>query len=202
MTEPRTLPEAEVGARSTSWWGLIMGLAVIGTAVATLISSYLYLLVESDFWPPEGVGRPALGFPLLATAALALSMLPLRRAWPGTERDRLGAVSAPVAIIVGLGLAFLVLALVDLFRVDFEPSDHAYGSAYFVLVLVAWVLGAAGVLFGALVLARVGSSDDSAHLPLLGVRSFVLYWGFVGLVWLGVFGTVYVIPYLGGGTAS
>jgi heme/copper-type cytochrome/quinol oxidase subunit 3 len=201
VTEPRTLPEAEVGARSHSWWGLVMGLVVIGVAVATLISSYLYLLVESDFWPPEGVGRPSLGFPLLATVALVLSLVPLRRAWPGTDPDRLRGSAGPIAIMVGLGLAFLALSPVDLFRVGFGPSDHAYGSVYFVLVGLAWVLAAAGVLFGALVLARVATSEQ-AYLPLLGVRSMVLYWGFVGLVWLGVFGTVYVVPYLGGGVGS
>lgn len=201
MTEPRTLPEGEVGARSHSWWGLIMGLVVIGTAVATLISSYLYLLVESELWPPEGVDHPALGYPVIATVVLALSMLPMRRAWPGTDRDRLRGAAAPIAVIVALGLGFLVLSLVDLFRVDFGPGDHAYGSVYFILVLLAWVLAAAGVLFGFLVLARVATSDE-AYLPLLGVRSFVLYWGFVGLVWLGAFGTVYVVPYLGEGMAT
>lgn len=198
MREPRSLPEAEVGARSTSWWGLIVGLVVLGAAVATMISSYLYLLVEADVWPPEGVGRPALGLPLLATAVLALSVVPLPRVWPGARPDRLRAVPVPLAISVGLGLAFLVLSAVDLARVDFRPSDHAYGSAYFVLVGLVWVLAAAGVVLGGVALARVGSAGDPGPLPLLGVRSFVLYWAFVGIAWLGAFTTVYLVPHLGG----
>jgi heme/copper-type cytochrome/quinol oxidase subunit 3 len=197
MAEPRSLPEAEVGVRSAAWWGLVVGLAVLGSFLATLISSYLYLLVEADAWPPRGVPRPSLPMPLLATAALAASAILLRWAWPGARLDRLGTATRPLGAILILALAFMVVAGVDLIGTEFRPWDHAYGSAYFVLVGFAWILVASAVPLGGIVLVRLATARGDGRMALLGLRSFILYWGFTVVSWLLVFFTVYVVPHLG-----
>lgn len=198
MSGPRTLPVAEVGARSPAWWGLLVGLAVLGTFLATLVSSYLYLLVEADVWPPRGVGRPPLLLPLLATGALVASAVPLRWAWPGARIDRLRPAIRPLGLTVALALAFLVTGAIDLAGTEFRPSDHAYGSIYFLLVAFAWIVTVSGLVLGGIVLTRLATSREPGRMALLGLRSFVAYWTFVVVSWLMVFFTVYVVPYLGG----
>ena len=68
-------------SRSTSWWGMMLLIATEGTIFAILLLSYAYLRFSSTpAWPPAGIEPPALKLPVLMTAALVLSSVPMQLA--------------------------------------------------------------------------------------------------------------------------
>jgi len=105
---------------------------------------------------------------------------------------------------VGFGGAFVmgcVFALVQGYEwhaKTFRIGTSSYGSLYFVTT----GLHMAHVVVGVLVLASIfcwTALDYFSPRRRLSVSAGVLYWHFVDVVWLFVFATYYVTPYLGFG---
>jgi len=153
------------------------------TLFGTLIATYFYLDFGSHQWPPAGVKPPSVALPLIATAVLVATSVPM---WLAARSARAGA-RAPVIWLIAVAAivqcAYLA-AQVLLFRHDlnqFTPQSSAYGSIYFTL------LGAhhAHVLFGILldltVLAFV-SIRGLTNYWLIGVRGIALYWYVVNAI--------------------
>lgn len=193
--------EVGAGVRSNGWWGLAVGLGVIGTALATLVSSYFFLMVESEAWPPPGIEPPRLVLPVAATSVLAVSILVARSLLVGARAGRVGSMRTWAGAAVGLGAAFLVLVWLDLAAAGFGPATHAYGSLVFLLGGFLWVLALAGVILAASLHLRLYGRREAARDLVLTARAFVLYWGFVVGSWVLVFLTVYLTPHVTGGGA-
>lgn len=82
--------ELPVG-RPTSWWGMVMFVATEATLFACLLGSYFYLRFQyGPQWPPPGIELPKLFKPLVMTAILLPSSLPVMWAERGIRRGSAG----------------------------------------------------------------------------------------------------------------
>jgi len=193
-----TLPVGPIGRRGLGWWG-------VGTLVATESALFAYLLfayfytgaTASAGWVLEA--HPSLKVALPNTLLLVASSFV---AWWG-ERGVLHR-RRPQALW-GFGLACLmgtVFALVQLHEWHTKPfriGTSSYGSLYFLTT----GLHEAHVVVGLLVLAALflwTALDYFSPRRRLSVSAGILYWHFVDIVWLFVFSTYYLTPYLGFGT--
>jgi heme/copper-type cytochrome/quinol oxidase subunit 3 len=194
-----SLPDTSGGNRSYSWWGMVWLIATEATLFGILIASWFYVRsTTSPVWPPDGIEDPKLALPLVMTAILWSSSLPVHIADRGIRRGRQGRLRAGLAAGFVLGAVFLTMQLVlewpETLR-EFTPQTNAFGSMFFTitgfhalhvgigLVLLLWTL----------LRAWQGAFDEHRHVT---VQNVALYWHFVDAVWAAVLVSLYVSPHL------
>ena len=195
LSQPENLPVGPIGRHGIGWWGA-------GTLVASEAALFSYLLFAYYYtgatapvgWLLEAA--PALELALPNTLLLLLSSLV---AWWG-ERGVLKR-RRPQALI-GFGVAFLMGAgFVAVQCMEWRSKTYRLGSSsYSSLYFVTTGLHIAHVIVGLLVLVAIFSwtaLDFFSPRRRLVVSAGVLYWHFVDVVWLFVFSTYYLTPYLG-----
>lgn len=191
------LPVGPVGRKGVGWWG-------VGTLIATEAALFAYLLF-AYFYTGATAGpgwvletQPNLRISLPNTLLLLASS---GAAWWG-ERGVLNRRRGQA--LWGFGVAFVmgcVFAAVQGYEWHAKPfhlGSSSYGSLYFLTTGIH----EAHVLVGIAVLAALflwTALDYFSPRRRLSVSAGVLYWHFVDVVWLFVFTTYYLTPYLGFG---
>ncbi|KXK63702.1 hypothetical protein AWW66_01705 [Micromonospora rosaria] len=190
--------EMPVG-RSTGWWGMVMFVATEATLFACLLGSYFYLRFQyGPTWPPPGITEPTLLRPLVMTAVLLPSSLPVIWAEHGIRRGERWRLRAGLATTLVLGATFLALQASEYTEKlrEFTMTTNAYGSLFYVitgfhglhvligLTMISWLLAAS---------LRGGSFGSHRHDR---VRNVAIYWHFVDVVWAAILFTIYLSPRL------
>jgi heme/copper-type cytochrome/quinol oxidase subunit 3 len=193
------LPQRYSGPRAFGWWGMVWLIATEATLFALLIASYFYLRFRNGpVWPPDDIEAPTLGLPLVMTAILWSSSIPVHIAERGIEAGSQTKLRAGLAAGFVLGAAFLVLTVAVEWPAtleEFGPTTNSYGSLFFTIT----GFHAAHVVVGLLVSlwtqlrARQGAFDATRHVS---VQNFAMYWHFVDVVWAFVLATIYISPRL------
>lgn len=195
LSRPQNLPVGPIGRHGVGWWGAGTLIASEAALFGYLLFSYYYLGVTNPSgWLLEPA--PSLELALPNTALLLASSV---MAWIG-ERGILRMKRARA--LFGFGSAFLMgtgFAAVQLF--EWRAKTYGLGaSSYASLYFVTTGFHLAHVLVGLLVLAAVflwTALDYFSPRRRLAVSGGVLYWHFVDIVWVFVFATYYLTPYLG-----
>jgi heme/copper-type cytochrome/quinol oxidase subunit 3 len=189
--------EEPVG-RPTGWWGMVLFIATEGTLFATLFGSYFYLRFQSGpRWPPEGITRPELIMPLIMTAVLVPSSLPVLWAERGIRHGRRGQLRAGLLATLVMGSTFLFLQgmeYAELLR-EFTFTTNVYGSLFYVITTFHGSHVAVGLLMVCWLLAASARGGSGAH-RYERVRIVALYWHFVDAVWVAILLIVYLSPRL------
>jgi len=192
----RDLPHRVHGPRSVPWWGLVLGLLVVGLVVFNLVLSYVFLAVMAPEWPPAGVQRASLDVPLLGLGLLLAASGPMWAAQWGVRRGELGALLAALLGVAGVvgGLAVLVMAA-HLFFAAPDPTASSFGAITAVLYGAQVVLGgvAVGVSAALAVQAARGSVTRDRYMA---VDHAAVIWYFVGAAWLVIFVVLHGQPWL------
>jgi cytochrome c oxidase subunit III len=190
---------AEVPAgRPTGWWGMVMFITTEATLFAALVASYFYLRFQSTpEWPLGGIKPPELPLPLVMSAILLSSSLPMAWADRGIRDGRVGRLRLGLAVTFLLGVTFLGLQSYE-YTVkleEFTPTTNAYGSLFYAItgfhgthVLVGLLL----ILF-VQVRAWLGHFGRGRHLH---VQTTAMYWHFVDAVWVVIMLSLYIGPHL------
>jgi heme/copper-type cytochrome/quinol oxidase subunit 3 len=197
LSEPRELPVGPIRRHGIGWWGVGTLIASEAALFAYLLFSYFYLGATSGpGWGLETAPSLSLSLPntflLLASSVLA---------WLGEQgilsRRRWQA-------LLGFGIAFLLGAIFTGIQIlEWRAKPYGVGtSSYASLYFVTTGFHMAHVIVGLLVLAALigwTALDYFSPRRRLVVSAGVLYWHFVDAVWLFVFITYYLTPYLGFG---
>jgi heme/copper-type cytochrome/quinol oxidase subunit 3 len=193
------LPQRYSGPRAFGWWGMVWLIGTEATLFALLLASYFYLRFRfGPTWPPDGIPEPELGLPLVMTAILWSSSIPVHLADRGIRDGDAGRLRAGLAAGFVLGATFLVLTVAvewPLTLEEFGPTTNVYGSLFFTVT----GFHASHVLVGLLVSLWVqmrawqGAFDETRHVS---VQNFAMYWHFVDVVWAFVLATIYLSPRL------
>ena len=188
------LPVGSKGRLSSGWWGMLTVLATEAALFAYLLFSYYYIAAQhTGPWPPGGVPKLELAIP--GTIVLLLGSATMAWGEAGVRRGRRGQLLAGLGISIVLALVFVVLEGIEWSRKGFTLMTDAYGSLYFTVTGFHLL----HVLVGVLMLAML---FIWSALRYFGVRRHstvsiaVMYWHFVTAVWVAVFFTFYVTPYL------
>lgn len=187
------LPVGSVDRKTFGWWGMVTVIMTEGSLFAYLLFSYYYFAVRyGRSWIPE---MPSLHFAIPNTAVVLLAS---GFAWWSAHiasREAKARQSLALAIALGLGVIFLALQLLEWREKTFTLASGPYGSNYFVTT----GFHMAHVAFGNLMLAALlawsllGYFDSKRRAALI---IGALYWFFIDAVWLAIFFTFYVTPYL------
>ncbi len=164
-------------------WGMALFLCSEITIFGTMISTYFYLESEAKVWPPAGIKPPSVTVPLVATAVLVLTSLPMLLAARAARRGTRPVVLGLVALALIIQCGYLAVQIL-LFRHDlnhFRPQDTAYGSIYFTMLATHHAHVVLGILLDLVVLAYVGLRGLTNYW-LIAVRNLALFWHVVNVV--------------------
>ena len=191
------LSELPVGARgrnSVGWLGMLCLIATEASLFAYLLFGYAYFAVRfGPGWLPSP--HPPLLLAGADTVILICSSVAVWWGEQGASHGRRGQLLAGLGVAIALGAIFLVVQIFEWKAKTFSLTSSAYGSFYFTItgfhmahVIVGLVILA--VVFG---WSAVGDFTPRRHEPVVISSA---YWHFVDGVWLVVFATFYIAPYL------
>jgi cytochrome c oxidase subunit III len=170
------LPRPKPLAHPNGWWGMALFLASETVLFGALLATYWYLRFKAVHWPPPGTPEPKVVLPLVLTAVLIGTSVPMQAALRAAQEGRLGATRLLLAVALGVQATYfglqIHLFLDDLAKVD--PGEHAYGSIYFTLLGAHHTHVAAGLLLDVWLLLRL--STGLTRYRLTGLWATTLFW--------------------------
>lgn len=193
LTE-RPLPVGSIDRRSTGWWGMLTLILTEAALFVYLLFSYYYIALQyGRSWLPNELPTFKLSAP--NTVMLILSSVVVWWGERGIKAGRRGQLVLGLIVGILLGAAFVGVQLVEWSKKKFTMSTSSYGSLYFTVTgfHMAHVVVGLIVLIALLVWALLNYFDSERHAP---VPIGSIYWHFVDVVWLCVFTTFYITPYL------
>jgi cytochrome c oxidase subunit 3 len=194
MPLQQPLPVGSESKRSGGWWGMLALIGTEGSLFAYLLFSYFYLSSQTEqHWPPEGL--PTLFMPGVNTLILLVSSVCVWASDRCIQRSQLYWALAAMALALILGACFVAIQLNEWGKLSYDMTTNLYGSLFFTITGFHMLHVIAGliILTALLVWMALGYFD---HRRYAAVTIGGLYWHFVDVVWLFVFTTLYLLPYL------
>jgi len=188
------LPVGPTARLGLGWWGMLCLIATEGALFAYLLFSYFYFALQfNQTWFPDP--HPSLRLALPDTIVLLLSSVAMWWGDRGVRRGSRGQLLGGVFIALVLGVIFVVVQYVEWSGKTFSPRSNSYGSLYFTITgfHMAHVVAGLAMLLTILVWSALGYFSPRRSAPVL-IAS--VYWHFVDAVWLFVFASFYIVPYL------
>jgi cytochrome c oxidase subunit III len=189
------LPIGSIDRRSSGWFGMWLLIATEAALFTYLLFSYFYLALQTHRpWPVGGL--PSLG---LAGGNTLILLSSSAAAWWGEQGGRRGVrwqLTAGLTAAFVLGATFGGVQLLEWRSKPFSFKSDLYGSLFFTIT----GFHLAHVVIGLLVLAALAVWSALGYFDTMRrdiVSIGALYWHFVDAVWLFVFTTLYLTPYLG-----
>jgi len=190
----QALPVGSEGKRSGGWWGVLALIVTEGSLFGYLLFTYFYLAAQSEqHWPPDGL--PVLLMPSLNTLILLASSVFVWACERCIQRRLMRWSLASMALALMLGIGFVVIQLNEWSKLTYDMTSNLYGSLYFTITgfhMLHVIVGLV-ILMVLLLWLALGYFDDRRYAA---VTIGGLYWHFVDAVWLFVFTTLYLTPYL------
>jgi len=190
----QALPVGSEGKRSGGWWGVLALIVTEGFLFGYLLFTYFYLAAQSEqHWPPDGL--PVLLMPGVNTLILLASSVFVWACERCIQRRLMRWSLASMALALMLGIGFVVIQLNEWNKLGYDMTSNLYGSLYFTITgfhMLHVIVGLI-ILMVLLLWLALGYFDDRRYAA---VTIGGLYWHFVDAVWLFVFTTLYLTPYL------
>jgi cytochrome c oxidase subunit III len=176
---PRRAPRPRPVAHPNGWWGMAIFSASEAMLFGALLGTYYYLRFKAVHWPPPGTPEPKVVVPLVLTAILVATSIPMQAALRAAREGRLAATRLALAIALAVQATYFGLQI-HLFLDDlakFTPGEHAYGSIYFTLLGAHHAHVAAGLLLDVWLLLRLSTGLTRYRFTALWATTF--FWHFV-----------------------
>ena len=198
VSRPEALQLGPVRTHGIGWNGVACLVASESALFVYLLFSYYYLgAVNRVGWVLET--HPSMKLALPDTALLIASSFVAMWGEKGIRTGRRGQALAGIGIAIAMGAVFVAVQIAEWSGKSYGLSTNSYAALYFlttgfhmVHVVVGLVILAAIFLWTAL--------GYFGPVRQLSAANGILYWHFVDIVWLFVFATYYLTPYLGFGT--
>jgi len=182
------IPYRPVRARGddTAWLGMVIFLGSWAMMFGSLFFSYGVLRLRQPAWPPADAPPLPLLLPLVNCGVIVLTSVALQRALVAARRgDRSSMVRGVVAagVLATLFLALQTVLWTSLFTSGLSLGDGSlaavvYGlTGFHALHVVVGLLGL-GLLLPAVLRGTLNAARNNR------LRLWVMYWHFVGAVWL------------------
>ena len=196
--------QPEYPALKPGMMGMYIFLASEVMFFGSLFATYFYLYGSHITWPPPAPGNQAdfyvnwAGIPLVNTFILLSSGVTCHFALEGMAHDNRRRFFTLMIITIILGFAFEAGQLIEFINafnrgltLTVNNGLNTFASAFFIMTGFhgAHVLG--GLILLLLITGRAaGGQFSSKHH--VGVAAATLYWHFVDVVWIFLFGILYV----------
>ncbi len=192
-------PAVHIGpGKSTGWWGMMAMIATESIIFGLLLFTYLYFRAGADDWPPGDIAVPALTPTAIRSVILYASSGTLWFAERSLEKHGDAFKTAVWTFItMAMGAIFLTGHIQEQFRLaeEIAPQETAYGSIFMTLInfhIAHLIIGL--MILGYMLLHTLRGRFSARRHTMFQMGG--LYWHFVDVIWLFVFPTLYISPYL------
>lgn len=195
VTDLSALPLHGKESASPTWWGTAAFMLIEGTGFALVIAIYLYLLSLAPSWPINSA-PPDLLPGTIVTGLLLVSLIPnvLISRW--AAREDLHKVRIGLLIMTAFGIAPLIVRIFEFPAMLVLWETNAYGSIVWLMLGLhtTHLLTDVGetIVLAALMFTRHGRGRRRFG----DIEDNALYWYFVVLSWLPLYGCIYWVPRL------
>jgi heme/copper-type cytochrome/quinol oxidase subunit 3 len=198
MSEARTLdvstlPPGAFGSRTLTFWGTLGIVVIEGTAFALAIGAYFYFVTRFPTWPPHGVANPDLRWGTLNTVVLVVSLIPNELARRAGERVDLRGVRIWMVVALACALAFNVVRIYEFAHLNVMWDRDAYGSIVWLLLGLHTTHIVTDFLDSTVLTVLMFTGPVEEH-RFVDVEENAVYWYFVVLAWLPIYGVIYWAP--------
>ena len=162
---------------------------------AALFAIYFTLRSVTDPWPPEDV-HLNLPFSVTNTLVLVASSVTCQLGVFAAERGDVVRLRSWFVITFVMGSFFVagqVYEYAELVSEGMTISSHPYGSAFYVATGFHGLHVTGGLLAFLLVLGRTFLAPRFTHNQAVSAIVVSYYWHFVDVVWIALYGTIYLI---------
>jgi cytochrome c oxidase subunit 3 len=173
--------------------GMAIFVAAWTMMFGALLVAYLLLRQDAPRWPPAGAPPLDRKLPACATLVLLASSGALQLGLIAVRGARQAALRNWLVVTLLLAFAFLglqVATFARMLRRGLDPAHGIYAEGFFGLTGFHALHVIAGVVGLCTLLPRASRGAFSARAHT-AVRSWTLYWHFVGVVWVVFFVAVY-----------
>ena len=190
-----TLPPGAFGSRSLMWWGTLGIVLIEGTAFALAIGGYFFFVTRYPHWPPAGVRAPDLMWGTINTVVLLASMIPNELAKRAGEHVNLAGVRLWMVVCLLFGVGFNAVRVYEFRHLNVMWDHDAYGSIVWLLLGLHTTHIVTDFLDTAVLTALmfIGPIEEKRYID---VEENAVYWYFVVLAWLPIYGVIYWAPRL------
>lgn len=174
--------------------GMMLLLGTETILFSCFIGAYLVLRMGSAMWPPAGTPTLHAGLSLLNTAVLVLSSALAFTFRREISRQDIATGLKFLSATFLLGLLFLVLQGVEFHRLYVQGltlHSGTYGALFYCLITCHGFHVLGGLAFLSYLLWRAKRLGFSRLRERAGYAE--LYWHFVTVVWLVLFGILYIL---------
>ena len=183
--------QAKEGDKIISSIAMVVALVSFGMLFATLMMAFALYRFTAPVWPPAGMMKPSLLIPSLSTLFIALSSLSY---FSFEKKTMKGLVDKTgLALTLFFGFAFMVGQFI--FWNHLKSSGIYVSSGIYASIMYAFTWIHAAHIVGALALLgwlyRNLNAPDK--LTAVKVASIGKFWHFLGIVWLIMFVTIFVL---------
>lgn len=190
----KKLPVGSSGQHTSGWLGMLALIATEAALFAYLLFSYFYLATQAQTtWLPTA--SPSLKLALPNTFILITSSFILYWGERSIRKGKRSQLLLAIGLTLALGIVFMAIQVQEWYSKPFSMTDSAYGSMYFTITgfHMLHVLGGVIILAVVFLWTALGNFNAERHAP---IAISAIYWHFVDIVWLVVFSTFYLYPYL------
>ncbi len=181
-------------ARSNGWYGMATLVVTEACLFAYLLFSYYYMSFHyGREWLPDELPGFKLSGPM--TGILLSSSVVVFVGETAIKKGKRWLCAGAMASAALMGLAFVALEAKEWHDKPFSFGADSYSSLFFTVTgfHMAHVVGGVLMLLAITIWTALGKFDRHRRDPV-SIAAF--YWHFVDVVWIGVFTTIYLTPYL------
>ena len=192
---PTNMIAASKEIRTNNWWGMMLLIVIEVVAIGAILSSYYYLRGRSLEWPLGQVDPPDLLLPTINSFILWIAIIPMYLSVYYMKRGN-QAFSRIALVVMGLmSVLFVVLKVYEYSTLNYNWAVNAYTSIIW-LISGFHISHVLAVVFKTAVVGYYAFRGYYNEERYDGVLTNALYGYFVSLIWIPMYFTVYLAPYL------
>ncbi|NMG59949.1 heme-copper oxidase subunit III [Geitlerinema sp. P-1104] len=173
-------------------FGLYMFLFAEAMIFLGLFAAYLTFRSVAQVWPPQGTPELELLLPTVNTVILVSSSFVMNRGNKAIRNNDVKGLRLWFALTAAMGLVFLFGQGYEYFTNEFGLTDNLFTSTFYVLTGFHGLHVTFGLGLILLVLGRSLKPERYTRESHFGPEAAELYWHFVDIVWIVLFGILYL----------
>ncbi|NJL61937.1 MAG: heme-copper oxidase subunit III [Methylacidiphilales bacterium] len=174
-------------------FGLVLFLVAEGMIFMGLFGAFLVFRATLPVFPPEGTPELELLLPGVNTVILISSSFVIHNADTAIKKNNVQGMQFWFAITAAMGILFLCGQVYEYTHLEFGLTTNIFASAFYVLTGFHGLHVTIGVLAILAVLWRSRTSNHYSDEHHFGIEAAELYWHFVDVVWIILFGLLYLL---------
>lgn len=174
-------------------FGVVLFLVAESMIFLGLFSAYLIYATVMPQWPPEGTPELELLLPGVNSIILISSSFVMHRGQSAIKKNDLSGLQFWFGLTALMGAIFLGGQLYEYANLEFGLTTNLFTSCFYVLTGFHGLHVTVGLLLILFVLQRSTRQGHYTSEEHFGVEASELYWHFVDVVWVILFGLVYLL---------